>query len=291
MPVALLLVLGALTPGQLSEEFVYEFRSAPTLHPALQLFGPSADLLARMESEGLRIRLPAQRPQPGSGVGITPRFAISGDFEITASYDLVSAEQATKGRGSGVSLYLVIGEPMQAAATLGRVNRPEEGESYVLWRALRKEKREGGDRMHILPAKVNTGKLRLARSGSQLHYLVAEGKSQDFRELAREEFARGDVRLLRLAANTGESPTALDVRLRDLRIRAERLPREPAAATIWNRVWLVQGALLGLGAAGYHLWRWRHRQSAGPASRAAAASRPQASVEAAGLQNDAQRWR
>jgi hypothetical protein len=264
-----LLVLLALVRVQTAQggDFTHDFRTTRVLPPELQPFGPEVGERATFEPEGLRIRLPAQREQPGAGVGVHTRFVVSGDFEITLSYDLLAVEKPARGRGSGVSLYLEIGSPWQAAATLARVTRVKEGESYVVWRGLRDGPAKGNDRVQTFPAKVRSGKLRLTRTGSSLRYSVAEGDAGVFRGLAQVDFITSDVDSIRFAANTGESPTALDIRLHALQIRAAGLPTGGRGVGPDNqraRGWLFWMLLLGaatLVVTWAGLWLWQRSRT------------------------------
>ncbi|MEJ7637467.1 MAG: hypothetical protein WKF75_05600, partial [Singulisphaera sp.] len=73
------------------------------------------------------------------------------------------------------------------------------------------------------PAGVKSGKLRITRRGSTAAAWYTEGSSV-FRELRQVELGAQDLDRVVLAANLGGSKHALDMRLRDLRIRAEDLP-------------------------------------------------------------------
>src|SRR5262249_55138939 len=118
----------------------------------------------------------------------------------------------------------------------------------------------------VFPTKATIGKLQLARAGSILHYRAADGLRGTFRELCQDQIGSEDVRLVRLAANTGGSPTALDVRLSDLRIRSARLPNEPATVYRQRRGWLawlipLGAAAIGLAVTGYVRWQLRRARA------------------------------
>ncbi|MCI0684702.1 MAG: sigma-70 family RNA polymerase sigma factor [Gemmataceae bacterium] len=74
----------------------------------------------------------------------------------------------------------------------------------------------------FVPSDALTGQLRLAREGSILRYLVAEGAANEFREIYRREFGTENIGLVRFVVNNNTSPTTVDARLVDLRVRTTR---------------------------------------------------------------------
>src|SRR5262249_2237045 len=107
-------------PGQqLRKEFSQDFRGRRPLHPALTLIGPDAEDTARLDIEGLRIPLPANRPVK-QAVGLATTFALVGDFEFTVAYELFSATQPTSGYGVGVALNVADNEQRTKFAKVGR---------------------------------------------------------------------------------------------------------------------------------------------------------------------------
>jgi hypothetical protein len=95
--VSLVVLLLAPVLEQMGDQFYLDFRRGP-IHPALGQFGPDAARVIQPAPDGLRIVLRAKRPEPG-GVGVTPQFRISGDFEITVGYQLLAP--ATRRRNGG----------------------------------------------------------------------------------------------------------------------------------------------------------------------------------------------
>ncbi len=85
------LVLASLAQTETDQEFYQDFRGGGSVHHALTLFGPYRDRAMQQEPRGLRITLPARR-RDTAPVGFTPKFRISGDFEITVGYEILSAK-------------------------------------------------------------------------------------------------------------------------------------------------------------------------------------------------------
>ncbi|GIW92676.1 MAG: hypothetical protein KatS3mg110_0717 [Pirellulaceae bacterium] len=79
--------------------------------------------LVEPNAKGLRMHLPAG-PGP-ERVGIKPVFSIQGDFEITASFEVVRAEQPKSGSGVGPAIHLVFQSPLEPTAVLSRLQRQE----------------------------------------------------------------------------------------------------------------------------------------------------------------------
>jgi hypothetical protein len=259
------LIMGVVTllPGAV-EEFQHDFRSHILLPPAFQFFGPGVARFARLESCGLHVRLPAKRPEPQKGVGVTPRFAIAGDWEITLSYELFSVAKPLVGNGAGVLIYLEAGpaeRPGEAALSAGHVLDVKGTSQYLLW--YRQPAGEGEQEMKLLyfPARGQRGWLRLVRQGSSLAYFVAEESEKRFRQLASFEWVPHDLRAVRFVGNSGGSPTPVDVCLQQVVIRAEQLSNPRFVERQRTPRWLILSILLAslsfLGLVGYGLWRQR----------------------------------
>lgn len=120
--------LNAQPPG--SKEVYRDFRDSRPLLPALELRGPDVGTVARPEKEDLRITLPKTRAvnQP---IDVLLTFSLFGDFELTGGYELLLAEQPTKGYGLGVSLGVANDRDRDKFAQIGRMNRPKEGSIFA----------------------------------------------------------------------------------------------------------------------------------------------------------------
>ncbi|WP_406695376.1 DUF1583 domain-containing protein [Singulisphaera sp. Ch08] len=106
------------------------------------------------------------------------------------------------------------------------------------------------------------GQFRILRVGSQVHYLVAEGESDRFREIEQLEFTTKDFDRVRFFAQTHDSPIALDLLLKDLTIRAELLPGWTASPVPPKRSpWWVAGVGVVVVAALAAGVRWAARRT------------------------------
>jgi len=118
---ALSLLLASL--GQLSE-VRQDFKATSRLNPGLKMFGPDLKQVTHWDSKGLRIFLPKDRQTKGA-VGIEAQFSLSGDFEVTLDYEILSADKPKSGMGSGVKIWgKLVSEKFQAL-TLAHVTTPE----------------------------------------------------------------------------------------------------------------------------------------------------------------------
>src|SRR5262245_45303545 len=95
--------MSALLQAQPAVDLHHDFRGAAALPAFLKLIGPDVDKFARPEPEGLRITLPAKR-KPAAPVGVRLTSHLSGDFEITGSFEVVAADIPPRGEGLTIAL-------------------------------------------------------------------------------------------------------------------------------------------------------------------------------------------
>lgn len=192
-----------------------------------QLFrvtGPGAGDLIRPDRQGLRITLPPEHGMKPA-VGIALHSAIKGDFEATVEFEIVQIDTPKGNKGAGVTLYLTMASHTKEAATMGCVKGSDDKLAFFTHRATTPL---GEKRKHILgeslPTQSKTGKLRFERIGPVLHYSVAEEDSlTKFEEIFEQELGEDDINMLRFAADNGNSPTLVDVRLKEITIRADEI--------------------------------------------------------------------
>ncbi|HKI37078.1 MAG TPA: protein kinase [Gemmataceae bacterium] len=233
------------------QEYSWPPKGEPDNHQLLMRIGPDAEECVRFEPAGLRITLPAGHPGKRLSTGVATTFAVKGDFEITMSFNMLR-EPAPEDTGEGTGLFLGVDldTPAYNRATLTRGVR--EGRQFTTWFQLTAE---GADKPHTeelrsFPSTNVAGRLRLVRTGPNLAHYVAEGPGEDCVLLRQHRFGPEDVRAVRLGGETGGPRAALDVRVSDLRIRADSLPSLPAAAPTApaprSRKWLVAAGTAGL---------------------------------------------
>ncbi len=255
-------MLAELPPGQpAATDFYQDFRRRQEPQPPLKLIGTEADAVTRSEEEGFRITLAASRKtkQP---VGVVPEFPLVGDFEITATYELLAAAQPTRGIGMAVALNVASNNPYKFAK-LGRFVRVKEGNVYLAETFLKNSPADS--RVSSEATEAKRGQLRLIRQGSTLSFLVADGAGADFRQILRAPFGTDDVTIVRFIVNNNDSPAAVDARLVDLRIRSSSGSGGPTAAAgsrpdLRLRGWLLGALLLGMVLIVSVLGGWLYRQ-------------------------------
>ncbi len=203
-----------------------DFRGGRPLPPSFTLQGPDADKAIKREEEGLRITLPATR-RSIAPVAVATTSPVAGDFEITGTYELLSADRPPGGNGVGVALNIATDyQDMMKFAKVGRILRAQEGDVYKAESWIKGQPDSGQQR--FTPTTARAGKLRFVREGSTLRFLVADGPEHEFREINRREFTTEDLKVCRFVANNNGSPAGLDARLIDLRIRSDhQAPYKP----------------------------------------------------------------
>src|SRR5262249_39496579 len=125
------LLMDAPLLGQAPTAEIYQdFRGRQPLQPSLTLDGPDADETVTAEDEGLRIKLPATRRRVAP-VGVATTFRLSGDFEVTGTYLILSADRPPNGNGVGVALNIATDPELRNFAKVGRFVRPQKGHVHI----------------------------------------------------------------------------------------------------------------------------------------------------------------
>jgi hypothetical protein len=271
---------------KLAQEYVNPLKGQPEDLRKLALIGPNAKEFVTLEQDGLRIRLPAGVEGEGPMHGVNSGMIVKGDFEITASFEVLREPGLGEAGDKGTKVHLLVTatNPHFDLAGISRHVKGKPPTKYSTWRnqwddvtRKNKQKFKGFD------VKGTKWRFRLARTGSTLSYYVAEEGDADFRLLQQWDFVEDDCKDVRVVAQTGGPLAALEVRVTDLRIRAESLPNLPIADAStakqeaappgdppgvpagpggW-RIWLAAGVgailLLALGLA---IWRSRRARRA-----------------------------
>jgi serine/threonine protein kinase len=244
----------------------YDFRR-------LRISAPGgATNLVRPDPRGVRITIP---PKLGGSVAIETKFAIRGDFDLRARYEILASPTPATGFGAGPELLVKPPGDWDKLAALSRFARTKDtGYSAAFLRKVEEETKVSGN----WPAtSARKGTLRLVRTGPILHYLVAEGDRPEFRQIYQVEFGAEDLEMARLAAVTGGSTAAVDVLWKDIEVRAEALPGLPSISTAapGQSPWWVLAVVVAVGVlAGVAVWtlavlQRRRAVGTGPKDRAA----------------------
>jgi serine/threonine protein kinase len=265
---ALGLGTGALLVGtagaekQAPREVVYDFRGRP-IPPDFTPFGEDDGEHLHPGPEGLRITVPKTWIHPWGGVGVRSTFGIRGDFQITATVEVLHADTPPGGYGVGVGMRVNKVDPPGGLVTLSRMARAG-GRQVLLWdRSLPQPDKPTPKIVEgVAPCTDTAGRLRLKREGIALSYSWAQGTAgEDFQEIQRLEFGDEEVKNVALAAMTGRQPCDVDVRFLELRVQSGGLAvAQPAASPARSGsallLALAAGLALALGA-GLVLWQRR----------------------------------
>jgi hypothetical protein len=204
-----------------------DFRAGLDALPGVSLYGPLAPSAVKADPQGLRITLAQGRPDP-SPVGVELRQRLGGDFEVSLGYELLALGGEAPRYGAGLGWRLLFEGPYPHTAVFSRV-RAQAGEQYGAFHLVPGP----GDKEQYVGQNYTAGgpkgRLRLVRVGTQLRYWVAEGTS-DYRQIHKADVGTDDVHAIRLYATGNGSREALDLRVSDLVIDAERLNSAAGAA-------------------------------------------------------------
>jgi hypothetical protein len=267
--------------AQAGQEYSHSLKGLADDPRGLERIGPDAEACVVFEPEGLRIALPARYSgqlgfhgeRPDTGV-VLP-LGVKGDFDVAVTYEVLrQPEKEDAGHPqTRVSLDVAVDRRTNTAAVLSwRVSR-WNGAELLAW--MNEPDEAGGERKEKFkefPAPPPTGRLRVVRNGSMLSYYAAEGADGEFKLLQRYPFSAADLEDVRVTGSTGGPRAALEVRLTDLRIRADAfILREPERRGWIGPLALALAALLAVAAAVVlGLRRSRPRGKVPPPARAAA---------------------
>lgn len=210
-----------------AETYEFDFRGSQFGDPALVPIGydsPYSMQFIRPERKGLHITIPGSQGRSRPKLGLFAALKLEGDFEITTDFELVKAETPEVGAGVGVNLYIMAEDSLNGA-TLRRCAAPGGQDAFFVHWALRQADGSRTPQVMYVPAQKREGKLRLARTGTKLNYLVAEGDDLEFRELKSIDFGPDAITLIQLQAVTDGAAKNVEMYWRSISIRADKLTR------------------------------------------------------------------
>ncbi len=194
-----------------------DFRGNPALPSTLKVVGPDFAEMNQPDDKGLRFTIPKTR-KSDQPVGVRLTFSLSGDFEITGAYEVLSIDPPPGGPGVGVGLNVCIKNDYKKFGKIGRFMLAQKKGAYLLAESWDKEVKDSY-RKKLEPSAALAGQVRLVRRNSKLHYFVAEAPGNVFRQIHTSEFSAEDVELVRFAVNNNGTAAGVDARLIDLKIR------------------------------------------------------------------------
>jgi serine/threonine protein kinase len=257
-------------------ESYHDFRGQ-ALPASMNLFGDPE--CVRFEPEGLRITLPKDRQDLGP-VGIATNLDLTGDFEITTTFELLEAESPPPSYGVGLTLVVRKPPPAGGSAAIGRLVRHKDRQLVVWDQSFGELNGKPRTETGSFPITDMVGRLRLKRTGASLHYAWAPGVSGDrFKALYRCDFGHEPICRITVSGVTGRMLCALDARILDLRISAAQAADLPAAPSPFastsgsQRGWLALGVLTVL-VTTFCLAAWQARRTSKRAASSPSGSGP-----------------
>ena len=260
----------------LAATYAWDFRNGHFDNLSLVPIGAGAVNLLRPHTDGLHISVPAGHDV--KSVGFSPRFKVSGDFEITLDFTIVNRTPPKSGHGSGPNLYLSMGSTKDAAALLGRQLRPGGRDVYGVFAArVENGQRIPTAKLFDVPsaAATRTGRLRLQRTQAEITYSVADEQSPTFRPVATLPVSADDVTLVRVGLSQSDAQSAAEIVLHKIVISANELPELPSEQSRTGQLyrpryqppptprsirWLWQSLAALLVSSALAYWLWKRRQ-------------------------------
>jgi hypothetical protein len=250
------LPLAPFDESKANAEYKVDFRQGSYDIRWLRIDGPGGTArLVQPEKAGLHFTVPAGL---GQGATVATKFGIAGDFEITGTFEALSRGRPEIGWGMGPEIFIKPPGGWDKFASAGRFLRPE-ATVYSLVHGFKAGEEKKYDAI-IIPTESRTGRFRLVRTGTTLHFQVAEGEAAEFHQRFTTEFGSEPLEFVRLAAVTGGSQKMVDVLWKDLTVRAEELHGFSSPIARPNQVarnlgWLI-AVVLALAAPSAVVW-WR----------------------------------
>ena len=203
----------------------------------------------------VRIRLPALKNGVGQ-TGIYSYFVLAGDFEVLATYELIGFVTPAKGYGTTCGIGVDTEGP-GGSVSLARGQQVKEKPGYIVTRGLPGEGGETKYETTHFPGQAKFGRLILRREKNELICLVGEGKKEP-EEIQRIPFTLSTIKKVRIFADSGGSPEALDARLGNIKIRADEITGSIPKSDMPGGIgWLVVAGLFVVAAIAYYVFRRR----------------------------------
>jgi hypothetical protein len=188
-------------------------------------------------------------------VGLTSRFGLEGDFEVTVDYVLHSLPKPAK---EWVNVSIFINGP-DGMAAMTRTNNANSGHGYTTW-----FQPPAGSKaqMHAsgVPTEDKTGRLRLARVGKELRF-YASAAGQPSHQLGAAEYGDRPVETLAFQVLAPALKAQVDVEFDNISVKADRLTGLVyVPPTTYGSLPWIGGGLAVLAIIGVWWWSTRTRR-------------------------------
>lgn len=158
---------------------------------------------------------------------VAPRLTVGGDFDATVSYERFRPAPAPDGRVTLMLLAGVNAAVVQDCLLYHAALARKDGSSDLIFQTMISRPDGVAPRNQFTvaePFEAESGRLRLARRGDMVYFLIAENDSPNFRLLRTERIAADDLVFEGLRFMTqSNGPGGVDVVWKTFSVRAERL--------------------------------------------------------------------
>jgi len=231
-------------------------------------YGEKASL--KRETDGLRIVVAPGEKE--TGWKTPPQVRFGGDFTISASFVIKKLPKPAQEDGAAIGLAIAFQDPNQPDVTLVRLIEPKGPEVY---RAIEKAMASPGPMpgpmrrgqvvmpmmmmgqppgnqpkppRRTFPAAGDVVRMELVREGKTIRYQVVDAQSTQPRYLGQVELGPNDVAAVKLFAANRNGAEAVNVLVRDLTVRADRINGlGTIVRTVYDRVVYADPTLLESG--------------------------------------------
>jgi hypothetical protein len=190
-----------------------------------QLTGPMSERYVKREDQGFRITLPAQNG-PAQPVGIRLKFPVRGDFQVEASYEVLTVQPGRPKTGAGVTLYFFLDDEEWNGLWVGKMNDRDQEAFYLTGGRIKPGVERTTSFSETVRADSNQGivRLRATRKGTTVDLYAAEGRTGPFKRLHSASVSDRDLQIVRFGTDPSWSANALiDVRLLDFTLSAREI--------------------------------------------------------------------
>ncbi|MFO0881488.1 MAG: protein kinase [Gemmataceae bacterium] len=205
-------------------ELYHDFRKSQQLPSWLQKWTINKHAVYKNEPEGLRLTIPAVAGNAGAARIVNNNLSLAGDFELTATFQLIQADPASNILGAGVLLNLAVDQGWtQGFVRLGRVLHKKHGDGWAVQYVQKGNPEDYAQYWKAgppaKPAEPGIGRMKALRQGSRLHLLIAQGASGEFETVLVRDCPPVTFQQFSLQIGSNDDGCTADGRLIDLRVR------------------------------------------------------------------------
>ena len=212
--------------------------------PALDAEGYGEKKTFTREADGLRIALAPGQSE--TGWKSPPQLRFGGNFTIAANFVIKKLPKPAQEDGAAIGLAIAFQDPNQPDVTLVRVIEPTGSDVYrsiekaganamqnqmqmqMNMRMMMMMGQQPGGKppkppRHTFPAAGDLVRMELVREGNTIRFQVVDARSTQSRYLGQVELGPNDVMAVKLFATNRNGAESVNVLIRDLTIRADRI--------------------------------------------------------------------